>query len=126
MFQIVYEHDQLWPEGEMLKVKAPPIEGEIAVPPDAARRRANGYLARYVALAMEADEPVLIWGNPPVWRLAVYLCLPGFGQVAKIGELDVDALTRRPIPLAQEKIIEMQNRADAIASHFAPAAKPAS
>jgi hypothetical protein len=126
MLQIVYEYEQLWPEGETFKVKAPPIEGEIAVSPAAARPRANGYLARYVALAMEADEPVLIWGDPPVWRLAVYLRLPGFGQVAKLGELDVDALTRQPIPLAQEKIIEMQDRADVIASHFTPAAEPAS
>lgn len=109
----------------MLTVKAPPIEGEIAVSPDAARRRANGYLARYVALAMEASEPVLIWGDHPVWRMWVYLCLPGYGQVAKLGEIEVDATTRRVISLPQATITEMQERADAIASRLTPATEPA-
>ncbi|MCL4863630.1 MAG: hypothetical protein KJZ93_29765 [Caldilineaceae bacterium] len=125
MFQVVYEHQQPWPETGTLTVKAPPIEGEIAVSPDAARRRANGYLARYVALAIEASEPVLIWGDHPVWRMSVYLCLPGYGQVAKLGEIEVDALTRQVFSLSQATITEMQERADAIASRLTPAAEPA-
>jgi len=98
------------------------LEGEIQVSPDSARRRANGYLARYVALAMEAGDPVLVWGQKPVWRMAVYLTLRGWGQVAKLGEIDVNALTREVLPLSNPQITEMQDRADAIATRLTPTA----
>lgn len=91
------------------------LQGEIQIAPDSARRRANGYLARYVALAMEASDPVLVQGQRPVWRMAVYLTLRGWGQVAKLGEIDVNALTSEVLPLSHTQITEMQNRADAIA-----------
>jgi hypothetical protein len=76
-------------------LKTPPLEGEIQVSPDSVRRRANGYLARYVGLAMEAGAPAaLVRVQKPAWRMSVYLVLRGWGQVAKPGEIDVDALTR--------------------------------
>jgi hypothetical protein len=118
MFQVVYECREPWPVEGALKVNAPALEGEIQVSPDSARQRANGYLARYVALAMEAGEPMLIWGERPCWRMPVYLNLRGFGQVAKLGEIAVDAMTREVIQLSKQQIIEMQDRADAIASRL--------
>lgn len=96
------------------------VQGEVQVSPDSARRRANGYLARYVALAIEASDPVLVWGQKPVWRMAVYLTLRGWGQVAKLGEIDVNALTREVLPLSNPQITEMQDRADAIATRLTP------
>lgn len=122
MFQVMYEQTANWPESGAFMVKTPPLEGEIQVSPDAARRRANGYLARYVALAMEASDPVLVWGQKPVWRMAVYLTLRGWGQVAKLGEIDVNALTREVLPLSNTQITEMQDRADAIATRLTPTA----
>ena len=98
--------------------RPPSLEGKIEVSPDAARRRANGYLARYVALAMEAGEPVLVWGQRPVWRMPVHLTLCSWGQIAKLGEIDVDARTREVLPLSPTQIIEMQDRADAIAARL--------
>lgn len=80
---------------------------EVQVSPDAARRRANGYLARYVGLAMEAGDPALVWGHKPIWRMPIYLTLRGWGQVAKLGELDVDALTREVLPFSHTQIKEM-------------------
>ena len=94
------------------------LQGEIQVSPDSARRRANGYLVRYVALAMEASDPVLVWAAKPFWRMAVYLNLRSWGQVANLGEIDVNALTREVVPLFKTQIIEMQDRADAIAARF--------
>ena len=94
------------------------VQGEVQVSPDSARHRANGYLARYVALAMEANDPVLVWGPKPVWRMAVYLTLRGCGQVAKLGEVDVNALTSEVLPLSHTQITEMQDRADAIATRL--------
>jgi len=126
MFQVVYEYREPWPVEGALKVKAPALEGEIQVPPDSARRRANGYLARYVALALEAGEPMLIWGDRPYWRMSIYLNLRGFGQVARLGEIVVDAMTREVLQLSKEQILEMQDRADAIASRLTPATRTAS
>ena len=118
MFQVIYEQTASWPESGAFLVKTPSLEGKIEVSPDAARRRANGYLARYVALAMEAGEPALVWGQRPVWRMPVHLTLRGWGQIAKLGEIDVDARTREVLPLSPTQIIEMQDRADAIAARL--------
>jgi hypothetical protein len=118
MFQVVHECHALWSAEGVLTIKTPALEGTIQVSPDSARRRANGYLARYVALAMEAGEPMLAWGERPRWRMPVYLHLRGFGQVAKLGEIEVDAMTREVIPLSKDQITEMQDRADAIASRL--------
>jgi hypothetical protein len=126
MFQVLYEFSDTWPTEGICKVKAPSIEGEIAVSPDSARKRANGYLARYVALAMEAGEPILYWGKRPAWRMPIYLALRGWGQVAKLGEIAVDAMTRDVLPLTKEQITEMQNRANAIASRLTSAPTTAS
>ena len=120
MFQVIYEQATTWPESGGFTVKTPPLEVEIQVSPDSARRRANGYLARYVGLAMEAGEPALMWGQKPVWRMPIYLTLRGWGQVAKLGELDVDALTREVFPFSHTQIKEMQDRADAIATRLTP------
>lgn len=91
---------------------------KIQVSPDSARRRANGYLARYVGLALEAGEPALMWGQKLIWRMPVYLTLHGWGQVAKLGEIDVDALTREVLSFSHIQIKEMQDCADAIATRL--------
>jgi hypothetical protein len=111
MFQVLHECHEPWPAEGVLNVKTPALEGKLQVSPDSARRRANGYLARYMALAMEA-------GERPRWRMPVYLYLRGFGQVARLGEIEVDAMTREVIQLATEQIIEMQDRAGTIASRL--------
>jgi len=121
MFQVIYEQTASWPESGAFVIKTPSLEGEIQVSPDSARRRANGYLARYVGLAMEAGDPALVWGQKPVWRMSVYLTLRGWGQVAKLGELDVDALTREILPFSCNQITEMGERADAIAARLTSA-----
>jgi hypothetical protein len=116
MVQIVYEHQESWSEDGILSVNIPPIEGNIYVSPNSARQRANGYLARYIGLVMEAGKPVLIWQKQPVWRMSIYLSLRGFGQIARLGKIEVDATTCEIIPLSQKQIITIQDRADEIAT----------
>ena len=118
MVQVIYEHTIDWPEQGTLTVKAPPVEGEIAVSPDSARKRANGYLARYVGLALEAGEPVLVLGPNPLWRMPVFLTLRGWGQVVTLGTITIDATTRAVVPFSSNQIKEMQDRADAIAARL--------
>lgn len=126
MFQVVYEYPVTWPTEGGLKVNTPALEGEIQVSPDSARRRANGYVARYIALAMECGEPMLVWGKRPRWCMPIYLNLRGLGQVAQLGNIYVDAMTREVIELSPEQIVEMQDRADNIASHLTLATGKAS
>ncbi len=118
MFQIAYQHNQTWPDDGPIHIQTPALEGDIHVSPDSARRRANGYLARYVAMAAEAGSPSLLWGRSPHWQMPIYLSLRGLGQVAILGTIEVDARTRDVVPLSAEQITDMQNRADAIAQRL--------
>jgi len=72
-----------------------------------------------------AKEPTLVVGERPFWQSPACLHLPGLGEVATVGSVDVDALTGEIISPSPEQIVEMQNRANAIASRLAPATTPA-
>ena len=110
MFQIIYEYTNPWPKDGPLRMELQ-YAGEIAVAPEQARRRANGFLSREVALFAEADTPVLMLGNRPIWRLNIHLMLRGKGDMGQIGVIDVDAVTGEIIPLSGQQIREIQNHA---------------
>ncbi len=92
---------------------------------DQVRRHAQGYLTEHVAMALRPGEPVLVWGDKPVWRIPVWLHLRGHGQVAAVGSLDVDAATGEVIPLSPDQIRGMQDRADVFARRLTPQATAA-
>ena len=82
-----------------------------------ARRKANGYLTANVSLFIKADEPMLIPGMPVRWRMTTFLRLRGYGRVATVGFIDIDAGTGEVFPLSDPQIAEMKGRAeDAAAS----------
>lgn len=87
---------------------------------DQVRRRLQGYLTEHVAMALRPGEPVLVWGDKPVWRTPVWLYLRGHGQVAAVGSLDIDAAAGEVIPLSSDQIRGMQDRADVFARRLAP------
>ncbi|MFZ2359808.1 MAG: hypothetical protein WA040_10740 [Anaerolineae bacterium] len=96
---------------------------EVFISREEAVRRAQGYLTVEVAMALRPGEPILLGGSKPVWRMSVWLHLRGFGQVATLGHLDVDATTGAAIPLSSVAIKEMQDRADVFARRLtSPAA----
>ena len=68
---------------------------------------------------------MLVWQDSPVWRLQINLNLRGMGNVASLGTVDVDAVTREVLPLSAEKIEVIQKRADAIAFRLSPTAATA-
>lgn len=126
MLQILYEHPIDWGDDAPRTVKATvDLEATLAVSPDSARRRANGYLGRTVAMSIQADEPVLVWGKRLLWRMQVHLTLRGFGRIATLGTIDVDAQTREVIPLSNSEVSSLQERANAIALNLAPTAEAA-
>ena len=126
MVHILYEHPMEWPKEGPLQVDTQlRLKGEIAVSPESAVRRANAYLGQHVAMSIQAGDPVLVWGERPVWRVQVRLNLRGFGTVTTLGTLDIDATTREVIPLSTADITEMRTRANAIALRLTSTAAPA-
>lgn len=124
MVRIVYEHPGVWPEEGPLRLEAQ-FSGEIVVPPGLARQRANGYLAREVALFIVSGEPLLILGERPRWQIPAILRLRGLGDVAQVGNIDVDAQTGKVRPLSQNEIHTMREHAHDLADRLVPSPEPA-
>ena len=116
MIQVLYEWKGVWPEKGELQIEGrfmgQSFTGKIPVSPKEAKRNANGYLSMDVAMAIVADEPVLIWGERPLWRMTTSLLLSEWGRVAQVGAIDVDAMTGAIIPLTSHQIQTMQDRAN--------------
>jgi hypothetical protein len=123
MFQVVYECPETWPENGALLVETRQLSMEIPVSPTQARRRANGYLGMNVAMSILAGEPVLVFGERPLWRMTADLYLPDIGFVATVGKIEIDAVTGTPFPPSSEEITNMQDRADELATRLTPPAE---
>jgi len=118
MFQIAYDYDTVWPEDQPLKIEAH-FAQEIAISPTVARRKANGFLAGYIAMMVSAGQPTLILEDALVWRIPAVLRLPTFGEAGILGTVDIDAKSGDLQPLTPEQITRMQGVARALATHFA-------
>ena len=116
MVQVILPYQEL-PSDKPLHIKAN-VDVEIGVSPIVARRRANGYLSKEVAMMIVAGEPTLLLQSRPVWRIPALLHLSGLGDVANVGSVDVDAATSEVSALTEHQILEMQNRANAIAQRL--------
>ncbi|MFN8441639.1 MAG: hypothetical protein U0175_12750 [Caldilineaceae bacterium] len=125
MFQIVYEYADAWPQQGVLHFQVPLTQMEIAVSPDSARRKANGYLTRYVSMSLLAGKPMLIMNQRPIWRIPLELQLPELNQIATLGMIEVDAHTREVIPLSAKQIRSIQDQANELIARFTPEAAAA-
>lgn len=121
MFQVVYEEAKTWPSEGPLFVGAPAISTFVKVSPDAARRNVNDYLTMYVSMTLHAVEPALLLGEQPLWRLALEMRLRKLGAVARLGVIDVDATTGDVIPLSEQQIRKIQDRANDIIARLTSA-----
>lgn len=119
MVRIVYQHPAAWPEEGPLRVDAR-FNGEIAVSPDQARRRASGYLAQEVALFVTAGDPMLILDEKPRWQIPAVLRLRGYGALGEVGLLEVDAHTGQVKPLSETEIEAIRKQAHDIAARLSP------
>jgi len=129
MIQVMIEWDGAWPEKDALQIEGrfmgKAFAGKIPTSPKVARRNANGYLSMDVAMAIVADEPILVWGERPVWRMTTSLLLAEWGRVAQVGSVDVDAMTGEVVSLTADQIKRMQDRANELASRLALETTPA-
>lgn len=79
-----------------------------------ARRKANGYLSLAVSLFCSASDELFIPLKRPIWQFAIRFRLPSLGELGILGTLDVDAQTGAAIPLTNQQIEQIQERANAI------------
>lgn len=117
MFQIAQEYQGEWSDDAPLKVEGS-YTCEVEVTPIVARRRANGFLAGYVAMMVGAGEPSLVMEEQPYWRVPAVLRLPVQGEVCTFGTVDVDARTSEIIKPSAQQIQHMQELAHALAAHY--------
>lgn len=94
------------------------FRGEIPISPTLARQRASGYLAREVALFVTAGEPLLILDEQPRWQAPIILRLRGYGNLAEVGQIEVDARTGQVTPLTEVEIAQIRKLAHDIAARF--------
>ncbi len=85
----------------------------LNITPFVARQKVGGLVLSEVGTGIGADEPTLVLSNKRVvWRVPVFLALPGLGRLGQVGEVDVDAqtgevLADRP---ALKRMIDNANR----------------
>ncbi len=117
MFQVMLEIDQEWAANDSHRVTGN-FDCAIAVSPIVATRRANVYLAMNVTMMTMPGKPTLVLSKQPVWRFAVHFNYPRLGEIGTLGKIEVDAQTGQVIPLTEEQISKMQERANIIATRL--------
>lgn len=84
-----------------------------------ARRRANGYLVRYVSTGYQGINPELLPLASPVWQLVVQYKAPTLPPI-RVGFLEVNAQTGEVIPLSSDQITTIRERAREYLAATAP------
>lgn len=120
MFQVVYEYADPWPQQGGLQIQPPAMNTAIAVSPDAARRKVNGYLATQVSMSLLAGKPVLVMGQRPVWRVPLEMRLDDCGHVATFGVIEVDAQTHELLRLSPKQIRLIQDQLNELLTRLTP------
>ena len=85
----------------------------LNITPFVARQKVSGLVLSEVGTGIGADEPTLILSNKRVvWRVPVFLALPGLGRLGQVGEIDVDAQTGEVLAdrSALNRMIDNANR----------------
>lgn len=129
MFQVVYEYQGTWPEEGQMDFHGQFMEeefsGMVKISPVEAKRRANNYLSKEVAMGIFADAPTLILREQPCWKLSLSVRLPGLEPTDIPGSIEIDALSGELIPLTTEKLDQLLDMADDIAERLTVATTPA-
>lgn len=123
--------DEIWDiqgraetRAEHKRGKNPAKDDNGLILPYQAKIKVNAYMGGYVAFYAGSDgQPTFISGDPPIWRVETVLRLHQYGKVAKLGSLDVNAITAEVIPLSDSEIQHRQKRAEdaAITAKYAAA-----
>lgn len=81
------------------------ITAQLNITPFVAQQKVGGLLLSQVGTGILTDEPALIATKQRlVWRVPVFLALPGLGRLGDLGHIDVDAQTGQV--LADQNLLE--------------------
>jgi hypothetical protein len=70
------------------------VPAQLNITPFVARQKVSGVVLSQVGTGVSTDEPVLVGTNERlVWRVPVFLALPGLGRLGDLGQIDVDVQT---------------------------------
>ncbi|MBC8446676.1 MAG: hypothetical protein H8D78_02910 [Chloroflexi bacterium] len=89
------------------------VSATLNITPFVARQKVGGVVLSEVGTGIGADEPSLIvTSKRVVWRVPLFLALPGLGRLGEVGEIDVDAQTGEVLAdrAVLERIIENAER----------------
>lgn len=92
---------------------------DIRVTPEEARRKVNRWVLDSVSYMMHAETPTMVIDECAVWRVPVVLTASHAGRVGVVGEIDVDASTRR-IDADVDRIASMYARAMEFVKDYPP------
>ncbi len=73
------------------------IEADV-LPAEVVRRKANVWLLNHVGNLLGAENPELVVTEKLLWRVEVILTSPTRGQLGKVGNLYLDAVTGEALP----------------------------
>lgn len=91
----------------------------IQVTATEAKRRANRWLLHEVSTMLGTEEPELVIGVKSLWRIPVVYTVPHFGEVGRVGMIEVDILTGE-MDKTPEKHDELRQAAKALAQTVPP------
>jgi hypothetical protein len=91
-----------------------PVNGQGFILAEYARRQADSYLGAEVSLFYSATNGVFVPLTHPIWQFTIQVRLPRLGILGLMGTLDVDARTGEVIPLTNQQIKRIRERADAL------------
>jgi hypothetical protein len=89
------------------------VSATLNITPFVARQKVGGLVLSKVGTGVAADEPsFIVTGERVVWRVPLFLALPGLGRLGEVGEIDVDAQTGEVLAdrSTLERIIENARR----------------
>jgi hypothetical protein len=70
------------------------VSAQLNITPFVVRQKVSGVVLSQVGTGVSADEPMLVVANERlVWRVPVFLALPGLGRLGDLGQIDVDVQT---------------------------------
>jgi len=96
-------------------------EVQINISAAEAQNRVTQFVHRKISSQMHGEAPTLILGGRTCWRVPVHLTFPSFGDVGRVGVLDVDVESGE-LQINTTIIQEIERYAKDIARRITPTA----
>ena len=96
-------------------------EVQINISADEAQHRVTQFVHRKISSQMHGEAPTLTLGGRTCWRVPIHLTFPSFGDVGRVGIIDVDVESGE-LQIDTTIIQEIERHAENIALRITPAA----